>query len=194
MKITIFDYNKNYTDVANRFIEANPEFSYINVQHTDIKYVKCDVLVTAGNSFGVMSGGIDLVVNQLMNVESKVQSIIQNHHNGVLPVGNAISLYTNYDNIRFLIYAPTMFIPTQLPERTDNPLMATIAAMSRAKDFKQDVSVYIPVLCVNSGGVNPIRAISQMCLGIDMVMKRVSIKTDEDMINNVYNRIANFKY
>jgi hypothetical protein len=86
-----------------------------------------------------------------------------------------------------------MFIPTQLPERTDNPLMATIAAMSRAKDFK-DASVYIPVLCVNSGGVNPIRAISQMCLGIDMVMKGVSIKTDEDLINNVYNRIANFKY
>ena len=119
---------------------------------------------------------------------------MQNHYEGVLPVGRSIYVSTDYKKIPFLIYTPTMFIPTILPDKTDNPLMATISIMSLAKTFQGEPSIYIPVLCVNSGGVNPIRAISQMCLGIDMVMKGVNIKNDEDMINNVYKRIACFKY
>ena len=43
--VTIFDYNKEYIDVADRFIKANPEFNYIRTHHTDIRHVECDIYI-----------------------------------------------------------------------------------------------------------------------------------------------------
>lgn len=182
MNITIFDYKKEYIDVANEFIKNNPQYSYIKTQHIDVRDINCDVLITAGNSFGVMSGGIDLVVNQMMNVEGKVQSFIQKNHNGVLPVGRSICVSTDYKKIPLLIYTPTMFIPTILPETTDNPLMATLSAISLTKTFLGEPSIYIPILCVNTGQVDITRVVSQMCLGIDMIVNNVKVTNDEEII------------
>lgn len=206
MNITIFDKNEQYIEVLNKFIKANPEFDYIKTEVIDVKDLKCDILVTAGNSFGVMGGGIDLVIRNLIpGIEKRVQLHIKHYKQGVLLVGEALKIETDYKQIPHLIYAPTMFLPTILPQGSENALIATIAALKKRDWFRMDCgveydfqrnpnkSIYIPIFCVNSGKMNIWEAVTQMCLGIDLVVKGCNITTHNDMVE-LYNRMKSFKY
>lgn len=109
-KIILYDINKKLCDAWKYEFKDYPEVTILNLSIED---VNCDYIVTAGNSFGWMTGGIDLAARNYFGVIA--QDIIQREiifkHNGELPVGKSICIETEDTSKPNLIYAPTMRFP-----------------------------------------------------------------------------------
>lgn len=91
-----------------------------------------DAVVTAGNSFGLMDGGVDLAVAMAFpGVERAVQNRIGDRWRGELPVGAAITVAIEHhgdSRYRNVVYAPTMRVPADI-RGTDNVYRAMWAAL-----------------------------------------------------------------
>lgn len=89
-----------------------------------------DCFVTAGNSFGLMTAGIDAVVVQRFSPQlmERVQVHIMNEYLGEQPVGTAFILPTDDPTLPYVCHAPTMRVPGTI-EGTDRVYTATWAAL-----------------------------------------------------------------
>ena len=87
----------------------------IEVIDGDILKQKADAIVSPANSFGYMDGGLDLKYSKHFgwDLESKVRNVLEHEYYGELPVGNAIVVSTQREDIKFLISAPTMRVPSK---------------------------------------------------------------------------------
>lgn len=85
-----------------------------------------DCFVTAGNSFGMMTAGIDAAVARFFGetIVRDVQHRVMDHYLGEQPVGSAFILPTGHPKIPFLAHAPTMRVPGSI-EGTDKVYTAT---------------------------------------------------------------------
>ena len=118
-----------------------------------------DCFVTAGNSFGLMTAGIDAVVVRFFGEElmGRVQHRIMDQFFGEQPVGTAFIVPTGHPTIPFLAHAPTMRVPGSI-EGTDKVYAATWAALLAAhahnltSDHKIEV-VAFPAMGTGFGGV-----------------------------------------
>src|SRR3954470_1535677 len=72
-----------------------------------------DCFVTAGNSFGIMTAGIDAAVVAFLgrDVMTTVQNHIRMQFLGEQPVGTAFLVPARHEHIKFLNHAPTMRVP-----------------------------------------------------------------------------------
>lgn len=112
MKITFFDAN---IQVCKALSTEFDDFDDITVETSLLEELKPhDCLVTAGNSYGIMNGGIDLCVREMIGLQFQdiLQWFIVEKYNGILPVG--CNIVINCDTIKFskVIYAPTMVKPS----------------------------------------------------------------------------------
>ena len=89
-----------------------------------------DCFVTAGNSFGIMTAGIDAAVVGFLgaSIMQAVQHHILDYYLGEQPVGTAFILPTGNANFPFLCHAPTMRVPGSITG-TDAVYCATWAAL-----------------------------------------------------------------
>ncbi len=124
MDITIFDINKDVVDAC------KVEFMYTNVKCINecFENIESDLVVTAGNSYGIMSGGIDLAVRKHLGwqIQDSVQNEIVWGHDGFLPVGKIVdvpveTVHANQDryDVPHLLYCPTMEKPGTLIDPED---------------------------------------------------------------------------
>ncbi|TDD29770.1 phage tail protein [Kribbella turkmenica] len=95
-----------------------------------------DAVITAGNSYGEMSGGVDrAVAAALPGVQRAVWAHMAERHLGYQPVGTADVVPTGYDKCRWLVYAPTMRVPRPLTHGRDiavhDAFWAELVAISR---------------------------------------------------------------
>ncbi|CAN5501868.1 hypothetical protein BH11PLA2_BH11PLA2_03590 [soil metagenome] len=89
-----------------------------------------DCFVTAGNSFGIMTAGIDAAVVQRFG-EPFMQSVqlqIMNQFFGEQPIGTAFVNATGDATLPFVCHAPTMRVPSSI-DGTDKVYSATWAAL-----------------------------------------------------------------
>jgi O-acetyl-ADP-ribose deacetylase (regulator of RNase III) len=139
----------------------------ISVVRGDIFQCKdADCMVTAGNSFGMMDGGIDGSTNyQFGMIEGRVQRSILEQWRGELPVGAAIVLPTEptmHLRYRYLCYAPTMRLP-QPVLKSLNAYLAMRAALI-ACGAKPDIRVIaVPLLCRGVGRMDVEEIVHQIC-------------------------------
>ena len=98
------EWSRYFAEVLNTKVEIK------NIPFSEVEYEK---VVTAGNSYGWMTGGIDLAVRNYYGqwIQDRVQSEILNQPGRYLPVGRDIIISTQDRTKPFLIYAPTMDIP-----------------------------------------------------------------------------------
>lgn len=105
-----------------------------------------DAIVAAGNSFGIMSGGIDLHIKNFfdekrngrvpghildnMSVQSFVKEKIDNEYLSELPVGSSILVETFVEEHPFIVYAPTMRAPMFLDPSNNNVYNSTLSAVT----------------------------------------------------------------
>lgn len=151
---------------------------------------KLHVLVAPGNSYGIMSGGLDLAIETaLPGTEQHVRSLIQEHYLGEMNVGQALVSMLG-DSQPAVIYAPTMRVPRRLPEDTEAPYLATWAALRCYHILRQQiaiprsipaeaVSLALPAMGVGSGGVNPAVAARQMVLALKRYQAETLYKTQD---------------
>src|SRR5262245_14180977 len=92
-----------------------------------------DCFVTAGNSFGLMTAGIDAAVIRVFGerLMRRIQHRIMDEFFGEQPVGTAFVIATERPPIPFLVHAPTMRVPGSI-EGTDKVYAATWAALLAA--------------------------------------------------------------
>lgn len=113
-------------------------------------------IATAGNSFGFMDGGVDLVIStRYRELENKVKESINNRPLKELLVGEAIPM--KLDDGKILIYAPTMRVPMILKDSI-NVYLSMKAILLKAIDLELS-EISIPIL---GGGVGqlPINVIA----------------------------------
>ena len=84
-----------------------------------------DCVVSAGNSFGLMDGGIDLALVQFFGppLEIAVQKMIGRDYLGEQPVGTCAIVPTGNTRHPFVAHAPTMRVPMTI-SRTDHVYLA----------------------------------------------------------------------
>lgn len=174
--ITFLSIDKAFTDAATRLLpekQGNYEFKVVN-SPLDVYLGKRaqgnkPVLVTPGNSFGIMTGGYDLAVAEIakennVDIESVVRRVIQTAFRGELVVGDAFYIAAS-PNLPFsgLVYAPTMRIPMKLPVGSDVPYVSTRAALLKVAEygFVPD-EVIFTAMGGNTGGVPPETILMQM--------------------------------
>ena len=127
-----------------------------------------DCFVTAGNSFGIVTAGIDSAAVHFFSqsLMQRVQYRIMDDYFGEQPVGTAFVVPTDHPDIPFIVHAPTMRVPGSI-EGTDKVYLATWAALltihahNRAAERKIEVAAF-PAMGTGFGGVPYAEAARQM--------------------------------
>lgn len=123
-----------------------------------------DTLVTAGNSYGIMDGGIDLAVREYFGkrVQVAVQDVIESEYLGILPVGSAVSVPVFKGQWRNLIYAPTMRLPMAV-NKTNFVFYAAMATFRAiAQNPERIERVVIPAFGALTGKVSATQVAKQI--------------------------------
>jgi O-acetyl-ADP-ribose deacetylase (regulator of RNase III) len=136
--------------------------------------LEVDALVSPANSFGFMDGGIDELYSETLgwHVSERLQDHIVKDFNGELLIGQATIVPTDHAVFKYLIAAPTMRVPTRLPDNTVNVFLATRAALFLADKMAKRgllTSVAFPGLGTGIGAVSPEKCALQMRAAYDWV-------------------------
>ena len=145
MKINVVILDKNKYEEAKLYLK-NENF---NIIQGDLLNQK-GVLVTAGNSYGFMDGGLDFefIKKYGWELQNKVQNIIKSTDLKELLIGQNIMVDLPDNNK--LIYAPTMRVPQILNILNINPYLVFKGILATCK--KENIEeVNIPLLCEGVG-------------------------------------------
>lgn len=107
--IILYDTDKRMCEAWSEEFKDYPE---IKIKNIGFEELESDYVVTAGNSYGWMTGGIDLAIREHYGV--RIQDDIQAEiirGGGKLPIGDLIIVDTHDKTKPHLVYAPTMEIP-----------------------------------------------------------------------------------
>ena len=182
-KLYIRDTNQMLIDFFKVYFHAFPE---VDIAHGNILDTKADAIVSPGNSFGDMGGGIDLIYRNKFgfDVEKMVKRNIDMHYYGELPVGEAVCVPMRKQDYQYLIVAPTMRLPMGI-DNTLNVYFAFRAALLKAKE-KQIESVVTPGLGTLTGGACPEMAARQMFIAYLTVVRDIQPKALEQIFKQMY--------
>ena len=129
-----------------------------------------DCVVSAGNSFGLMDGGVDLSIVGFFGISilDAVQQAIIDDYLGEQPVGTCMMVRTGHSRHPFVAHTPTMRIPSDI-SGTDNVYCAMWALLTAIHRHNLAVEpsirvVACPGLGTGAGGVPPEEAARQMAL------------------------------
>jgi len=94
------------------------------------KLPEATILVTPGNSFGIMDDGVDRAIRDFFgrDLETQIQELIMKHYNATqgLPVGGCLVIPVKWyhdqkrQKLKYILYMPTMKYPGILPKTTQN--------------------------------------------------------------------------
>jgi O-acetyl-ADP-ribose deacetylase (regulator of RNase III) len=134
----------------------------------DILAVAQNAIVSPANSYGFMDGGIDAAYSAFFGsrLQATVQEAINRRPEGYLPVGASLAVRTGHDRIPFLIVAPTMHFPEEVPSDNCYRAMRAILRIMRTEpDVGRDV--FCPGLATGIGRVPPAEAAEQIFRAYD---------------------------
>ena len=136
--------------------------------HGDILTVARNAVVSPANSYGFMDGGIDAAYSTFFGpgLQAAVQEAINRRPEGHLPVGASLAVRTGHDRIPFLIVAPTMLTPQEVPSENSYRAMRAVLRIMRAEpDLGREV--FCPGLATGIGRVPPSEAAKQIFRAYD---------------------------
>jgi O-acetyl-ADP-ribose deacetylase (regulator of RNase III) len=142
--------------------------SVVNGYFEDLAEYDC--MVSAGNSFGLMDGGVDLAIVRYFGIDlmDRVQEHIIQNFRGEQPVGTSFIVSTGHPKHPFLSHTPTMRVPMAIAQ-TDNVYQAMWAMLlavwhhNQKQEKKIDI-VACPGLGTATGRVPFHRAAKHMAL------------------------------
>ena len=159
---------------------AGTEGNNVIVRRESITKTTCPCLITAGQAFGKMNGGVDGVVNTFLSshtpheyVDQRVKRVIQDECAGELNVGQAVVVRTAHPVVRHLVYVATMRVPEPVPDTLNAYYAfraALVAALKTGAGTSDDLSVATPLMCTGAGQMPVERACRQMRAAYDSVI------------------------
>jgi len=111
MKIYLRDINPGMTEAWKLWFG---EIEDVEISTGDIfGGPKADAIISPANSFGFMDGGIDLAYSGKFGwgLQKRLQEKLKKEYYGELPIGQAVIVPTENQDIPYCISAPTMRIP-----------------------------------------------------------------------------------
>jgi O-acetyl-ADP-ribose deacetylase (regulator of RNase III) len=136
-----------------------------------------DCFVTAANSYGMMTAGIDAVLVDSFGQDlmDRVQYRIMDEYLGEQPVGTAFVISTGDDDIPFVAHAPTMRVPGSI-RGTENVYTATWAALvaiyrHNATEERKIQTAAFPAMGTGFGDVPFDEAARQMAVAYRMYLE-----------------------
>lgn len=167
-RISVFIYDaKEYTEWKD-FYGKHP---VLKIEYGNVFNTYADCFITAGQSYGMMDGGIDGHCNYFFDrIEKRVQSKILSEWYGELPVGAAIVLPTpENSHFKFLCYAPTMRVPMNVAD-TINAYLAMRAALVECSQMSLIKTIAVPMLCRGVGRMSCENILKQIKHAYDTFM------------------------
>lgn len=155
VKVILCDVNPKMISAWRETFEENPE---VEIVHGSMLDQPVDAFVSPTNARGAMDGGLDAVLKGFFGagIEKRVQAMIKERHQGVMPVGHATCVPTQRDRPRWLISTPTMISSSEDIGATMNVVLACAAAFQAVhqqnmKDPGSIRSVCLPGLGAATG-------------------------------------------
>ena len=113
------------SDLVQAWQESFASIRQVYPYQGSILDVSTDAIVSPANSFGFMDGGLDLHLSQHFgwHIEDRVREVLFEHYDGELPVGQAIIVPTDHEQVPWLVSAPTMRVPMSVDD-TANAYLA----------------------------------------------------------------------
>ena len=155
---------------SSRF-ESLPDIQIHQCRFEDLPAYDC--FVTAGNSYGLMTAGIDAAVVSYFGADlmRRVQHRILDEYLGEQPIGTAFLMETQDRERPFICHAPTMRTPGNI-EGTDKIYTATWAALLAIynHNVKKNDSIHtvaFPAMGTGFGGVEFDECARQMAAAYD---------------------------
>lgn len=166
MKLILYDINKDLIEAWKKEFKDLPNVEVLNIEFKDLQ---ADYVVTAGNSLGVMTGGIDLAVREYYG--QRIQDIIQNvmlfNRVSKLKIGYGYLLQTGDKLKPRLVYLPTMEYPEKIyPEQ----VYFIFASLLRQYDYLDDSRTFaVCGLGTCTGGIDPKDCAKMMRRAYDII-------------------------
>ena len=177
-RILLVDQNRA---LVRAWTEAFADLDGVFVLEGDFFATPADAMVSPANSFGIMDGGLDLAIRNVLGfaTQQAVQDAIQAHHHGELPVGSAEIVATGHASWPFLVAAPTMRVPENVAQ-TLNAYVAFRAVLLAIRQHNQAGkpvirSVVCPGLGTGIGGIEPRRCAVHMRMAFKQVSEPPSM-------------------
>ena len=178
MKIEFCVYDKHAHETVRSIFK---ELTDVTVHQKSITDADYSSIISAGNSFAEMNGGVDGVVNLHLTTSNRyMQEVVKEHigtlYVGELPVGQSILVPTSHPKHRQLIYTPTM----RVAENVSNSINAYLAFRSALIIMKQNniLATSTPLFCTGVGGMSVEKACLQMKEAYLSVVNRSLIGQD----------------
>ncbi|MNH66500.1 RNase III inhibitor [compost metagenome] len=181
MKLKLFDINPAVCEAFEQYFDRdNVEIVCCSLE----SLTEYDCIVSPGNSFGLMDGGIDKYIIKKFGTElmHKVQQHIIHNFSGEQPVGTSFIIGTENNDHPYLVHTPTMRIPMKI-NNSDNVYLAMKALLNEVKLFNlKSRNAIKTVACSGlgtaTGGVSPSNAAKQMSLAYEHVLYSPIYKID----------------
>lgn len=174
-------------------IFPNISFEVINIENCS----NFDCIVSPGNSFGQMDGGIDAMLSKILsnNIGKKVRKAIAKKYFGEQPIGTCLLIKTGNKKYPLLAHSPTMLIPKNV-DGTLNPYFAFKAVLSTILNYnkrntKKIKNILTTTFCTGCGDISLKKSLKQMRYAYDVVS--YGINPDWDSANEHYLYLQDLK-
>lgn len=164
IKIEICIPTKETYDIANNIFR---DVENIYIVLTSITHASHTAIISPGNSFAEMNGGVDGIINTLLSsytpftyIQNDVKMLINNKYCGELPIGHSVILYTLHPKHNILIYTPTMRVAEDV-STTLNAYIAFRSALLLLQQYAID-SASTTLFCTGAGNMDVKTACLQM--------------------------------
>ncbi|TCC50873.1 hypothetical protein E0H75_11980 [Kribbella capetownensis] len=156
-----------------------------------------DAVLTAGNSYGQMDGGVDrALAGHWPDVQRSVWAAVADEDHGYQPVGSASVVPTDGEPCRWLVYAPTMRVPMPLLDGMDiavhDAFWAALVTLSRHPAASMVKRLAAPGFGTGYGRVLPGRAAQLMAAAYTMwrLPAATRISQREELLHRVVSEDA----
>jgi len=155
MKVYLCARDQDLFDAWTRYCG---HYDFVTVTKQDIMSIDAEALVSPANSFGFMTGGIDLHYKNYIGqeMEDELRRTILERYNNELLVGQAAEVRIKPPPLvhyKYLVAAPTMRVPENI-SHTINAYLAARAALILAYRAVYK-SIVFPGLGTGTGGMSP---------------------------------------
>jgi O-acetyl-ADP-ribose deacetylase (regulator of RNase III) len=171
MKIYLLDQSEAMADAWKEAFGDTTEIEIVqNDFHHFMETHEPEVIVNAGNSFGEMTGGIDLAISEFFGwgLQKRVQAKIEKECFGEQPVGSVLVI-ENIDGIDTKLYhVPSMRLPQIIVEPLTIYQCTRVALMTAIKE--KAGSIVLPAFGGGCGEVPPSIIAKQMKDAIEQLL------------------------
>lgn len=162
MKLTLFDASIEMCGSWESAFKGIP-LEILNLSLCDLPYH--DYLVTAGNSYGIMNGGIDFTIRNMLGIEFQdtLQWAIVDLYGGFLAPGLCMTINTKSNKFNNVVYSVTMDRPRHVAACN-----VSVCFYNVLKSIPTDASVACCGLGAGAGGLDPSIVANEMRTAYDL--------------------------